>query len=223
MYFIQHEPDPAPGQLQVELEALGVSPVVLRAWEMPLESFQECLREISDAAPVVVLGGTMNAYDDVRAPWLAHVCDFLRRRRDVSTPTLGICLGHQLIARAFEGVVSVSDSSGGERGVVPLTVSSCAPEFLRGTANVFEDHFDVVSRAPAGAKVFAWSPSCIQGMRVGSIVGVQFHPEMNSTLLNTWYGSKEPAFFPSANHDYALHEEELKETCRRIALWLTAR
>ena len=55
----------------------------------------------------VVLGGPMGANDDAQHPWLAPVKELVREARDVGLPTLGICLGHQLVAVALGGSVVV--------------------------------------------------------------------------------------------------------------------
>ncbi|MBV9292897.1 MAG: type 1 glutamine amidotransferase, partial [Frankiales bacterium] len=47
---------------------------------------------------LVVLGGPMGAYDDTEAPWLPSVRALLATAVDDGVPTLGICLGAQLLA-----------------------------------------------------------------------------------------------------------------------------
>ena len=49
---------------------------------------------------LLVLGGSMGANDDGDHAWLAPTKDLVRDAVERRTPTLGICLGHQLIARA---------------------------------------------------------------------------------------------------------------------------
>jgi GMP synthase (glutamine-hydrolysing) len=57
-----------------------------------------------DADALVVLGGPMDAGDD-RHAWLEPTRALIRAAADQRVPTLGICLGHQLCALAFGGVV----------------------------------------------------------------------------------------------------------------------
>ena len=55
---------------------------------------------------LLVLGGPMGAEDDEQAPWLPVVRDRVREAVRDATPTLGVCLGHQLIAVALGGTVA---------------------------------------------------------------------------------------------------------------------
>jgi len=57
---------------------------------------------------VIVLGGHMSAYDDDLAPWLPAVRDLLATSVADGVPTLGICLGAQLLAVACGGTVEVA-------------------------------------------------------------------------------------------------------------------
>ncbi len=52
---------------------------------------------------LIVLGGPMGAHDDDRAPWLPATRGLLRRAAEARTPTLGICLGAQLLALGCGG------------------------------------------------------------------------------------------------------------------------
>jgi GMP synthase (glutamine-hydrolysing) len=54
---------------------------------------------------LIVLGGPMGARDDDRAPWLPATRGLLRRAAEARAPTLGICLGAQLLALGCGGQV----------------------------------------------------------------------------------------------------------------------
>src|ERR1700712_3149777 len=49
---------------------------------------------------LIVLGGPMGAYDDEVAPWLPSVRNLLLSAIDDGVPTIGVCLGAQLLAVA---------------------------------------------------------------------------------------------------------------------------
>lgn len=149
--------------------------------------------DLGDA--LVVLGGRMDANDDVRSPWLPVVRQLFRDAVDARIPTLGICLGHQVLATAFGGEVTVGAQGQDEEGAVDIHWAEDAGEdplvgqLARDTrpAVVAESHHDAVTRLPEGATLLASSDACaVQAFRVGSAVGVQFHPEASPELMGRW-------------------------------------
>ncbi|MCI4368802.1 MAG: GMP synthase subunit A [Thermoplasmata archaeon] len=100
-------------------------------------------------------------------------------------PVLGICVGHQFLARHFGG--SVAKTGAPEFGRVRLTVDAQDDPIFRGLPAAFDvwaSHNDSVVRLPPGWKGLAHSASCpVQAMADPKrpIWGVQFHPEVEHT------------------------------------------
>src|SRR5689334_4560049 len=69
------------------------------------EAGDELPDRLAGYAGLVVLGGGMNAYDDAKAPWLPRVRQLLAEAVQTELPTLGVCLGGQLLAVATGGRV----------------------------------------------------------------------------------------------------------------------
>jgi len=147
---------------------------------------------LDDHRAVVSLGGDMGAMDDDVAPWLpatrALLATAVRRR----TPTLGICLGSQLLAAANGGRVVVG-SDGPEIGAYFTAKRDAAdadPIFadLPMTPDVMHYHYDVVDRLPAGAVLLLSSQGYPhQAWRLGPAAwGLQFHIEAGAATLREW-------------------------------------
>ncbi len=99
-------------------------------------------------------------------------------------PILGICLGHQIIAKVFGGEVREAET--GEYAEEEIIVDE-EDGILRGLAPSFTawvSHRDEVSRLPSGFLRLAHSRSCeVEAManeKLG-VYGVQFHPEVAHT------------------------------------------
>ena len=148
--------------------------------------------EVGDA--LIVLGGRASAVDDATSPWLPALMELLRDAVVRQLPVLGICLGHQILARAFGGEVQVPAGGQDEEGAFRITWSDeAAADPLvgalarAGLSTVAESHNDAVTRIPDGASLLASSARCpVQAMRVGSAVGVQFHPEVSPERMEVW-------------------------------------
>jgi GMP synthase (glutamine-hydrolysing) len=147
---------------------------------------------LSGHAGLVVLGGEMSATDDVATPILPQVRALLRAAVAHEVPTLGVCLGAQLLATANGGQVS-PNPDGPEFGAQLVGKrQACSDDPLFGplpiTPDVIQWHFDAIDPLPPGAVQLASSPSCdIQAFRLGRLAwGIQFHIETTPELVREW-------------------------------------
>ncbi|MBP6995227.1 MAG: type 1 glutamine amidotransferase [Phycicoccus sp.] len=149
-----------------------------------------------DADALVVLGGVMSADDDADHPWLGHIKDLIRDTTGRALPTLGICLGHQLLGSALGGRVG-RNPSGQMFGLYPvaLTPEGEEDDLLAGATGRRTIHYnqDVVLDLPAQAVRLATSPDgSVQAARFTPTTwGVQFHPEALEHTYGVWLDSKD--------------------------------
>jgi len=147
--------------------------------------------EIWDADLVVVLGGPIGAYEEDAYPFLTTEIEKLEKRLAANRPTLGLCLGAQLMARALG--VSVYPAGGKEIGWAPVTVtepgragpvSHLAPERTQ-VLHWHGDTFDL----PAGAERLASTGLCPnQAFSLGAnVLALQFHLEVTGPGLEHWF------------------------------------
>ena len=136
---------------------------------------------------LVVLGGPMGAHDDEVAPWLPATRALLATAVDDGVPTLGICLGAQLLAVAAGGEVQ-RGASGPEFGYGEVTVPVGDDLLVAGSMPVVQWHYDTVTRLPDGAAVLASSSVYdVQAFRVGEVAwGLQFHVEATVEMVREW-------------------------------------
>jgi GMP synthase (glutamine-hydrolysing) len=103
----------------------------------------------------------------------------------VNLPILGICAGHQFMARYFGGEVKPSNIP--EFGKIELTLLSENDILFEGVSKksiVWESHNDEVSIIPKDFYHIAKSENCnIQAMthKNKPLFGLQFHPEVEHT------------------------------------------
>lgn len=146
---------------------------------------------------LVVLGGPMNAYDDAAAPWLPATRALIAAAVAADVPTLAVCLGAQLLAASTGGAVAVAPPPGLEAGVIdvqwrqgatsdPVLGAVASAALVAGTRAV-SFHSDAVSELPPGATWLGYSQQYpYQAFRVGSALGVQFHPEVTRSTTLGW-------------------------------------
>lgn len=147
--------------------------------------------DLTGRAGLVVLGGEMGAYDDDVAPWLPATRQLLARSVAETVPTLGICLGHQLLAAATGGRVarSTAGQQGGTWAVGLLPAAATDQLFGAVPRDAVATHWnnDLVVELPPGAVELARTSAGVQAMRLGAAAwGVQFHPEVDPALVRPW-------------------------------------
>ncbi len=145
------------------------------------------LPDPADCAGVVMTGSHTMVTD--WAPWMARLADWLAEVLAADVPFLGICFGHQLLARALGGQVDYHPD-GREVGTVSITLEPAArddPLFAR-LPDRFQAHVvhaQSVRTLPPGAVRLAgngFEPT--QAFRAGSQAwGVQFHPEFDGIRM----------------------------------------
>ncbi|KAB2917408.1 MAG: glutamine amidotransferase [Hyphomicrobiaceae bacterium] len=146
--------------------------------------------ELRTADLVVVLGGPIAAYDESIYPFLLPELRLLEHRLTTARPTLGICLGAQLIARAAGASVYAGRAK--EIGYGPITPtsegrSSCLAHLEQADWQVLHWHGDTFD-LPAGARRLASTAiTDNQAFAIGShVLGLQFHMEADPRLLERW-------------------------------------
>ena len=140
----------------------------------------------------LVLGGPMGADDDAKHAWLGPVKDRVRDAVATGVPTLGICLGHQLIAVALGGTVG-RNPRGQQLGLLEVGwTSDAVDDALLGALATprrgVQWNDDVVTRLPDGATLLAATGAGeVQAARFAPAVwGVQLHPEVDVEVLRPW-------------------------------------
>lgn len=175
---------------------------------------------------LLVLGGTMSSLDDAGHPWLEQVRALIRRAAEADRPTLGICLGGQVMAQAFGGTVEPS-ADGIEHGVVeiqwrPAAAADALVGGLPGPFRTGEMHHDTITRLPAGAVwLGSTQQTAHQVFRVGTCAwGVQFHPELTGAVYRGWIeaedGSDDEIAELTAGLDDFVRDEEDLHACNAL-------
>jgi len=157
------------------LRELGVYTEVISCNEL-MRSYGKDLLKQSKA--IVLSGGPSSVYENL------DDIEKLRTILNLDKPVLGICYGHQLIAKFLGGEVAKGKGEYG-RTIVKIMDSN---ELFRGWNNnevVWMSHKDYVSKLPNGARVLAISErGYIASFKVKGkpVYGVQFHPEVTHTV-----------------------------------------
>lgn len=137
---------------------------------------------------LVALGGPIGVNDRQLYPYLTEELQAISARLSLGTPTLGICLGAQLIAAALGADV---DSTGRvEIGYAPLTLTSAgsdSPLTELGDIPVLHWHGDEFG-IPQDTERLAETPGFPnQAFRRGQhVLGLQFHLEADYRTIERW-------------------------------------
>ncbi|UHC17426.1 glutamine amidotransferase [Methylobacterium currus] len=177
----------------VQFEDLGAfaAPIAaagyaIRIHEAGLEPLPQ--RDAEEADLLVVLGGPIGAAESDLYPFLADTVAVLRNRLAAGRPTLGLCLGAQLMALALGARVAPAPAK--EIGWSPVTLTEAGRagplRHLDGVPVLHwhGDRFDL----PPGAEGLAATPLCPhQAFALGRhALAFQFHPEADGGAFERW-------------------------------------
>ena len=149
--------------------------------------------DLSGHAGLVVMGGPMSAGSDDGFPTRQHEVELLRRAVSTSVPTLGVCLGAQLLAVAGGGTIERTGPPEIGWGEVQLTDAVAGDPLFQGpvgTMTVLHWHGETFT-LPAGAVLLASSDRYDhQAFRLGECAwGLQFHLEVDAAAVQRFVDS----------------------------------
>lgn len=184
---IQHSPHETLGNLESFLLNHQFNIQVIPAW-------QDFLKDVNPLTPelLIILGGTMGVYEQNAYPFLTTEINLLKERLAKDLPTLGICLGAQLMANALGSNVYPGPSKEIGWGTVSLTAAG-----YQSCLEVFKDkpvlhwHGDTFDLPANTIRLAASSRYENQAFTVGKNgLALQFHPEVTEREMQNWLGKE---------------------------------
>ena len=177
---------------------------------------------------IVVLGGVQNALADEEYPYIPALLDLIRDFEAKDRSVLGICLGSQLMARAFGGRNLIGAAPEfGWRQISMTQHAANDPVFgaLPQTFPAFQWHDDTFT-LPENAVHLAANPAARnQAFRVGrAAYGFQFHFEADQRLVRHWNDSfaellreRQPGWLERFEDEAVAHGGRADEVGRALA------
>ena len=178
--IIEHLPFENAGAFGESLEEAGIGRKTLCAATQPLDAAR-------NADLVIIMGGPISVNDQRRFPFLAAELALLEHRIKHGKPTLGVCLGAQLIAKVLGANVYPMRQQEIGWSSLELTTAGTHTPLAQLTAPVLHWHgemFDI----PNGTANLASTRGCAhQAFAVeNSTLALQFHAEVRPSTLEQW-------------------------------------
>ena len=172
------------GQVGVALHEAGARIDLYKPWA------GQPLPDAVDADALVVFGGEQSALDDHTHPYLPHLAQVMANYNAADRAVLGICLGSQVLARAFGAQNLLGKAPEFGWCDVALTDAGAADPVLAAlplTFPIYQWHSDTFT-LPDGAIHLASSAGAMhQAYRIGrATYGTQFHFEASRAVVRDW-------------------------------------
>ncbi len=136
----------------------------------------------------IITGSPRSVYDE--EDWMLNLEVNIRDAAKRKRPVLGICFGHQLIAKTFSGKVE-KNPNGWELGSYTISLTEhgkYSPLFkdMENELIVYESHQDIVTVLPDGAVELAFNKKGVQAFQLFDMYSVQFHPEFSWDVMKKY-------------------------------------
>ncbi|NSX89332.1 type 1 glutamine amidotransferase [Agrobacterium tumefaciens] len=173
------------GQLGIALKEAAADVHIIRAYA------GEALPANAGAHDaLIVLGGEQNALDDALYPYLPQLALLMKAFGDADKAVMGVCLGSQLLARAYggENILAGPPEFGWQD--VSLTEEGMSDPLLSGLYRIFpifQWHRDTFTLPPGATRLATNGATRNQAFRLGrAVYGTQFHFEASTTVVDGW-------------------------------------
>lgn len=147
------------------------------------------IHDLADADLLVVLGGPISANQDDIYPFLTEEIEAVYRRLERERPTLGICLGAQIMARSFGKRVYPADVR--EIGWAPLSLTDAGAHSVLAPIDglpVLHWHGETFDLPDQTIRLAATPAVPNQAFAIEDYgLALQFHLEVDPLQLERWY------------------------------------
>lgn len=182
---IVHDPQGGPGHFEAVIKEHG--------FDMEVASFsmgRPPSRQMHDYAALIILGGDAQVDQEDTQPWLIPEKQAITSAIAASVPTLGVCLGGQLIADVFGAQVGpVEDKLTGWNEVMLTPQARRDPLFANLDRQFMSFVWHLYEFAiPEDAHPLAMSAYSWQAFKLNDrpVWGMQFHPEVDFMTAKWW-------------------------------------
>ncbi len=170
-----------------------------RTWDVEAG---ELPADVHEAGGWLITGSRHGVYED--HPWIAPLEDFIRQAVAAGVPVVGICFGHQIVARALGGRVG-KHSGGWAVGPQDYTIRDPESDALL-TLRLNAWHQDQVTEPPPGTEVIGRSDFCpIAALKLDDrVLTFQPHPEFDADTIRALAAHRGRGVVPDDRLDAAL-------------------
>jgi GMP synthase-like glutamine amidotransferase len=181
---LQHHPLEHAGVFAETLQRGGARLEVVRAF-----ASERCPSDLAPYQGLIIMGGPMSVGDEEEHPWLCDERALITQAIAADTPTLGICLGSQLIATVAGAPVAPGPAAEiGWHRIDPT--ADAAHDTLFRDATPFaalEWHREAFPLPPGAVALASSARYPIQAFRLRQrVYGLLFHLEIDDELIGRW-------------------------------------
>lgn len=168
----------------------------------------------------ITTGSKYSVYD--ADPWIENTIDFIRKLDQLNKKVIGICFGHQLIAKAL-GMSVTKSNKGWGLGVAKNTILHTQPwmKEITDELNIIASHQDQVDEIPANAVVIAGSDFCPYFVVQWNdhLLSIQGHPEWITAYSKVRIHDRQ-SILSTETYEKALASLSIKPNSKRFTKWV---
>jgi len=174
-----------------------------------------------DACDAYLITGSQHGVND-NLSWIAPLEDFVRHLHASQKKLIGICFGHQLVAKALGGSVIKSPKGWGV-GISEHHVIQHKP-WMNPKLNKLKlviSHQDQVIELPKGAEVLASNEFCpFYMIQIGNNLTVQGHPEFSKAYAQVILEEDRKGILDPIRYEAGLASLQLEKDDAIVAQWI---
>jgi len=181
VHIFRHVTCEGPGYFADYLERQQIPYEIIR-----VDQGQPVPSDYENASGLVFMGGNMSVNDPLK--WVDDELRLIRAAHKNDIPTLGFCLGAQLISKALGGSVAPG-GKGMEIGWREVNKTTQDPQWasmLPDSFTPFHWHGETFTLPDDAEHLFASDCFANQAFACRNSLALQFHPELTADMIREW-------------------------------------